>query len=143
MDSATAKKIKSKNTLIEKIIASALFKRGLRYRRNDPDIYGKPDFTFRKQKVAVFCDSEFWHGKKYLNGQEFKTNKEFWEAKIKRNIDRDKNVNEKLISEGWVVLRFWGENIRKNTEAVINDIVGNLNGMRNLNKIGGDKKHAS
>jgi DNA mismatch endonuclease (patch repair protein) len=116
MNSSTAKKIKSKNTVIEKTLASALFKKGLRYRRNDPTVYGKPDFTFRKQKVAVFCDSEFWHGKNYLNGQKFKANKDFWERKIKRNIERDREVDKRLKNEGWVVLRFWGKEIIKNTD---------------------------
>ena len=116
MNSSTAKKIKSKNTVIEKTLASALFKKGLRYRRNDPTVYGKPDFTFRKQKVAVFCDSEFWHGKNYLNGQKFKANKDFWEHKIKRNIERDREVDKRLKNEGWVVLRFWGKEIIKNTD---------------------------
>jgi DNA mismatch endonuclease (patch repair protein) len=73
--------------LIEKAIASALFKKKLRYRRNNSTVYGKPDFTFKKKKVAVFCDSEFWHGKNYTEEQIFKSNKEFWEVKIKRNIE--------------------------------------------------------
>ena len=126
MNSSTAKKIKSKNTLIEKAIASALYKKGLRYRRNDPSVYGKPDFTFRKRKVAVFCDSEFWHGKNYLNGQKFKVNKDFWESKIKRNIERDKEVDKRLKGEGWMVLRFWGKEIKDNTDKCVDRIAESL-----------------
>lgn len=128
MNSVTARKIKSKNTSIEKIIASELYKRGLRYRRNDPNIYGKPDFTFRKQKVAIFCDSEFWHGKKYSEGEKFKVNSNFWEAKIKRNIERDTEVNKRLRLEGWTLLRFWGKEIKENPCKCVDEVIKSLRG---------------
>ena len=123
MDSATAKKIKSKNTVIEKTLSSALFKKGLRFRRNDPNVFGKPDIVFKRRKVAVFCDSEFWHGKKYLNGQKFVKNKDFWENKIKRNIGRDEEVGLKLKNEGWSVIRFWGSEIKKNLDGCVDKVV--------------------
>ena len=81
-----------------------------------------PDIVFRKQKVAIFCDSEFWHGKKYLEGQRFKKNAEYWETKIKNNIKRDKKVNEILKKDGWTVLRFNGEDITKNAKGVVDKI---------------------
>lgn len=112
-------RIKSKNTTIELLLRRELWKRGFRYRVNDKTIFGKPDIVFYKQKIAIFCDSEFWHGKKYLEGERFKTNTDFWETKIKRNIERDKEVNEKLKSEGWVVLRFWGQEIKKEMETIL------------------------
>ncbi len=115
MDSKTARKIKNKNTQIERLLAKAMWAEGLRYRKNCKDIFGKPDFCFKGKKIAIFCDSEFWHGKKFLEGEKFKTNTDFWEEKIKRNIERDKEVNEKLRKEGWIVLRFWGKEIEKNT----------------------------
>ena len=99
---------------------------GYRYRIHDKTVFGKPDIVFRKQKVAIFCDSEFWHGKKYLNGEKFKTNARFWETKIKRNIGRDKEVNESLKSEGWTVLRFWDIEIRKNIDFCVEDVIGKL-----------------
>lgn len=119
MDSKTAKKIKSKNTTIELLLGKAMWARGLRYRKNCKGVFGKPDFCFKGKKIAIFCDSEFWHGKNCLNGEKFKTNSEFWEAKIKRNIERDKEVNEKLISDGWLVFRFWGKEIKKNIDECI------------------------
>jgi len=123
MDSKTAKRIKNKNTKIERILAKAMWNAGLRYRKNCKDVFGNPDFCFKGKKIAIFCDSEFWHGKKFLEGERFKTNSDFWEEKIKRNIERDKQVNERLKNEGWIVLRFWGKDIEKNTEKCINEII--------------------
>ncbi|HQR74098.1 MAG TPA: DUF559 domain-containing protein [Sulfurovum sp.] len=85
-------------------------------------MFRKPDIVFRKQKIVIFCDSEFWHGKKYLEGERFKANADFWETKIKRNIERDKEVNEKLKSEEWIVLRFLGQEIKKDISSVIEQI---------------------
>ncbi len=114
MDSKTAKKIKNKNTGIEIALGKAMWSKGMRYRKHCKNVYGKPDFCFKGKKIAIFCDSEFWHGYNYLvKGERFKTNIEFWETKIKRNIDRDKEVNEKLKNENWKVLRFWGNDIKK------------------------------
>lgn len=126
MDSKTAKKIKSKNTKIEQLLGKAMWAKGLRYRKNCKDVYGKPDFCFKGKKVAIFCDSEFWHGKNFLEGEGFKTNASFWEKKIKRNIERDKEVSEKLSAEGWMVIRFWGKDILKNIDACVGKIFQNI-----------------
>ena len=120
MNQKTAKKIKSKDSKIEKLLAKAMWAEGLRYRKQCRDVYGKPDFCFKGKKIAIFCDSEFWHGKKFLEGEKFKTNKDFWEAKIRRNMERDKEVNRKLQEEGWKVMRFWGKEIEDNTQLCIN-----------------------
>ena len=125
MDSKTAKKIKSKDTKIELLLAKAMWAKGLRYRKNCKDVFGKPDFCFKGKKIAIFCDSEFWHGKNFLVGEKFKTNADFWEAKIKRNIKRDKEVNDKLKSEDWIVLRFWGQEIKKELDNCISVILKN------------------
>ena len=90
-----------------------LWKRGLRYRKNVNGIIGKPDIVFIGKKIAVFCDSEFWHGydlehKKY----EFKSRQDFWIPKIERNMERDKEVTEGLEKDGWTVIRFWGKEIK-------------------------------
>jgi len=117
--SENMRRIKSKDTSIERLLGKTMWQEGLRYRKNCKDIYGKPDFCFKGKKIAIFCDSEFWHGKKFLEGEKFKTNKDFWEAKIRRNIERDKEVNRKLREEGWEVIRFWGKNIEKDTESCV------------------------
>ena len=82
MDSKTAKKIKSFNTKIELKLGQALWSNGMRYRKQCKDVFGKPDFCFKSKKIAIFCDSEFWHGKKFLEGEKFKKNIEFWEKKL-------------------------------------------------------------
>jgi len=113
--SENMRRIKSKDTTIEILLRKELWKRGLRYRKNVKDIYGKPDIVFKGKKLAIFTDSEFWHGKQLLEGKYIpKTNTEFWVNKITRNIERDKEVNKKLESEGWIILRFWEIDIRKN-----------------------------
>lgn len=106
--------VRSSGSKIEKTLGRALWSRGLRYRKNDKTVYGKPDFTFKKYKVAVFCDSEFWHGKNWeLKKHEHKSNISFWHRKIERNRERDREVNRHLEQEGWTVLRFWGQEIER------------------------------
>ena len=107
--------VKSTNSQIETVLGKMLWNNGLRYRKNDITVFGRPDFTIKKHKIAVFCDSEFWHGDDWENRKnDFKSNQEFWIPKIERNIQRDKEVNEELEKQGWTVLRFWGKNIIKN-----------------------------
>jgi len=115
--------IRSKNTKIELIVARALWAKGYRYRRNNRKVFGSPDFTFAKYKVAVFCDSVFWHGKNWdLLKQRIKTNRDFWWKKIESNIARDRKVNAFLRQQGWEVLRFWEDDIEKNLLSVISQI---------------------
>lgn len=91
-----------------------MWHRGLRYRKNAKTVYGKPDIAFIGKKVAVFCDSEFFHGYDWENkNKEIKSNRDFWIPKIEKNMQRDREVTEKLTSEGWIVLRFWGNEIKK------------------------------
>jgi DNA mismatch endonuclease (patch repair protein) len=123
MDSKIAKKIRSSGSKIEKTLAKAMWSQGLRYRKQCKDIIGKPDFCFKGLKIAIFCDSDFWHGKKYLKGQKFKTNIDYWEEKIHRNMERDKEVNKALLSQGWIVLRFWEKEINKNLDSCIAKIL--------------------
>ena len=109
------KQVKSKGSEIEVLMQKELWRRGLRYRKNVKSIEGKPDIAFIGKKIAVFCDSEFWHGYDWENRKnDFKSNTEFWISKIERNMQRDKEVTQKLQSEGWIVLRFWGKEIKKN-----------------------------
>lgn len=113
--SKNMKAVKSTNTDIERLLRKELWDRGIRYRKNVKKIYGHPDIAFIGKKIAVFCDSEFWHGYDWENQKDtIKTRREFWIPKIERNITRDIEVTEKLQSEGWIVLRFWGADIKKN-----------------------------
>ncbi len=120
--------VRAYGSKIETALAKALFAQGLRYRKNDRTIFGKPDLTFKKYKLAVFVDSEFWHGKDWETKKfDHKSNQEFWLTKIERNIERDKEVNEKLIAEGWKVLRFWGKDITRNLDNCITKIQKTIN----------------
>jgi DNA mismatch endonuclease (patch repair protein) len=94
----------------------ALWKAGLRgYRKNVRGITGTPDFCWKGKKIAVFCDSSFWHGYDWKNQiKTIKTRKKFWVDKIETNISRDKKINRKLRNEGWQVLRFWDFEIKRN-----------------------------
>ena len=111
------KRVKSKGSQIERLLCKELWSRGLRYRKNVTTIFGKPDIVFKGKKVAVFCDSEFWHGYDWENRcKDFKSNRDFWIPKIERNIQRDKEVTAELVRQGWTVLRFWGKDIEKDTK---------------------------
>ena len=108
--------IKNKDSKIEVLLRKELWSRGLRYRKNVNRIYGKPDIVFIGKKIAVFCDSEFWHGYNWEERKkDFKSHQEFWIPKIERNMERDAEVTARLESEGWTVIRFWGNEIKKNT----------------------------
>lgn len=112
--------IKCKGTKIEKLLGKALWSKGLRYRKNNKNIFGKPDFTFKKYKIAIFCDSEYFHGKDWeIKKHQIKTNTEFWFKKIEGNIERDKIVNDTLMNNGWEVMRFWGEEIKNNLDLCV------------------------
>ena len=110
--------VKNKDSKIEVLLRKELWSRGIRYRKNVNRIYGKPDIVFIGKKIAVFCDSEFWHGYNWEERKrDFKSHQEFWIPKIERNMARDLEVTTRLESEGWVVLRFWGNEIKKNASA--------------------------
>lgn len=115
--------VKNKDSQIELLLRNELWKRGLRYQKNRNDIFGKPDIVFKGKKIAIFCDSEFWHGYNWTERKkDFKSHQEFWIPKIERNMERDIEVTNKLESEGWTVLRFWGKEIKKETEKCANII---------------------
>lgn len=118
---------KGKGTTIELMLGKALFAEGVRYRKNNPKVYGKPDFTISRLKIAVFCDGDFWHGKDWESRKhDHKTNRDFWHRKIERNMERDKEVNSRLGEEGWKVLRFWESDLKKNlrscTQLILKEI---------------------
>lgn len=114
--------IKSKDTSIEKTLRSALWSKGYRYRKNDRSLPGSPDIVLTKYRIAIFCDGEFFHGKDWevLKPRlEAGGNKEYWIKKISRNMERDEEINKKLLYMDWTVIRFWGREILKNTELCI------------------------
>lgn len=114
--------IRSKDTAIEIKFRKALWSRGYRYRKNYKELPGKPDIVLTRYRIAIFCDSEFFHGKDWdvlkprLNTS---NNGEFWQKKIERNMERDAEVNKQLLFLGWTVIRFWGKDIMKNTDECV------------------------
>lgn len=114
--------IRSKDTSIEVKLRKALWGKGYRYRKNDKRLPGKPDIALTKYKIAIFCDSEFFHGKDWevLKPRlEKGNNSQYWISKISRNRERDDEVNKRLLFEGWTVFRFWGKDIQKNIEECV------------------------
>ena len=115
--------IRSKDTTIELALRKALWKKGIRYRKNYEGLIGKPDIVITKYRIVVFCDSDFWHGYDWDNRKSrIKSNQEYWIPKIERNMKRDKEVTAVLVEQGWIVLRFWEHSIRKNLESCLDDI---------------------
>lgn len=114
--------IKSKDTSIEVKLRKELWNRGYRYRKNVSNLPGNPDIVLTKYKIAIFCDSEFFHGKDWevLKPQlERGKNADFWIEKISKNQQRDEEVNQQLQYLGWTVIRFWGKDITKHTDECV------------------------
>lgn len=126
--------VKNKNSKIEIMLAKELWKKGLRYRKNDLSVFGKPDLTFKRYKIAIFVDSEFWHGKDWETKKyEHKSNQEFWYNKIERNIQRDIEVNDYLLKNNWEVIRFWGKEIERELVSCVRIIEGKINEIKRQN----------
>ncbi len=118
--SRVMKKVRSENTKAEILFRKKLWNLGIRYRKNFKKIIGTPDIAITKNKIAIFIDGEFWHGKDWSNQRKkLKSNKSFWIAKIERNIQRDNEYNKTLKEQGWTVIRFWEKEINKNVNECI------------------------
>lgn len=117
-------RVKAKGTGIEKIMAGALWSSSLRgYRKNLKGVLGTPDFCWKRRKVAVFCDSSFWHGFDWAKEKnKIKVRKSFWFKKIEDNMRRDKTITIRLKQDGWKVLRFWDFDIKKDVAACVKKI---------------------
>lgn len=115
--------VKSKGSRMECMLADALRERGFSFAQNVAEITGKPDFYIKEANLVIFCDSAFFHGKDWEHKKhEIKSNQSFWHKKIEQNILRDTFVNEKLQSEGLIVLRFWENDIKKNLASCVEKI---------------------
>ena len=118
--------IRSKNTVPELLVMNELKKQKIYFAKHVDKIFGKPDIVFRRKKMIVFIDSDFWH----YNPKFFimpATNIEYWEKKIRTNIERDKHVNKVLRKNGWKVIRFWESDIKKDVNKIVCKIVKYLN----------------
>ena len=117
--------IKSKDTRPELLLRKALWRENMRYRINYKKLPGKPDIVFTKKKVVIFCDGDFWHGHNWaLRGlssldEELNGYSEFLKEKILRNIQRDSEITKDLTSMGWIVIRIWESDIKKDVNKCV------------------------
>ena len=106
---------------LEENVSKALWHRGLRIRRNVRSLYGVPDFSLKKYKMVIFIDSCFWHACP-VHGNRPKKNFEFWDKKLKRNIERDKEVTNYYTDNNWNILRVWEHDLKKDFEGTVDEI---------------------
>ena len=121
-------RIRSRDTKAELLLRKALWKKGIRYRKNYKLLTGKPDIAITKHRIAIFIDGDFWHarGHEAQPGEQIATNKCFWSTKLKRNVERDRYVNELLLEEGWLVLRFWESDVKKDSDGCVKTVLSYL-----------------
>lgn len=120
-------KIRGKNTKPELLFRKALYAAGYRYRIDYKKLIGRPDIFLKKYKTVIFIDGEYWHGYNWEERKsKIKTNSEFWIAKIKRNMQRDNEVNHELNRLGYEVFRFWERDIKKNLNTCLDKVTSHL-----------------
>lgn len=117
--------IRSKDTKAEVQLRKELWHRGIRYRKNYKCLPGTPDIALLGPKIAIFVDGDFWHAKGHQNnpGEQVRTNQQFWQKKLSANVERDKYINDILLEQGWLVLRFWESDVKNNLDECIANIM--------------------
>lgn len=129
MRSWNMSRIKGRNTKPELAVRSFLHKQGFRFRLHPKNLPGCPDIVLPKYRTVIFVHGCFWHRHKgCLNASTPKTRTEFWEAKFKGNIERDKKNKEELSAAGWKVIITWECELKKDVHATLNKICRKLNG---------------
>lgn len=117
-------KIRGKDTKIEVKLRLALWHIGIRYRKNYRKLPGSPDIALTKYRIAIFCDSDFFHGYNWdARKCRIKSNRDYWIHKIEENIQRDKEYDNLLAEKGWIVLHFWEHQINKDLHGCIDEIL--------------------
>jgi len=120
-------KIRGKNTKPELAFRKALYAAGYRYRIDYKKLIGRPDILLKKHKTAIFIDGEYWHGRNWeKRKKKIKTNRDFWVAKIERNMQRDREVNSELERLGYKVFRFWESEIKKDLDGCLLKVITHL-----------------
>ena len=117
--------IRGKDSKPEIILRQALWKKGIIYRKNYKRLPGCPDIVLTRYKIAIFVDGDFWHARGYQDrpGSQIDTNQSYWQKKLARNVERDREVNDQLTEQGWLVLRFWESDIKKDLDSVLAEIL--------------------
>ena len=115
---------RGKDTRPEVRFRKALYHAGLRYRKNYKKLPGTPDIAITRCHIAIFVDGDFWHAKGHREhpGEQIGSNKEYWQKKLKRNVERDRDVNDELTDMGWLVLRFWESDIKKDLQKCVDTV---------------------
>jgi len=121
--------VKGKDTSLETAVRLALWRRGLRYRKNVPSRPGKPDIVFPGPKVVVFIDSCYWHGCPD-HCRMPQANREYWERKIGRNKQRDKEINQQYEQLEWTVVRVWEHELKEDFEGTIDKIHNTVTALK-------------
>lgn len=130
--SRNMKSNKGKDTKPELLLRKELWRRGLRYRKNYKELYGKPDIVFLGARIAVFVDGKMWHGYDWEHKKDdFKSRRDYWIPKIERNIEHDYEVTQELIALDWLVMRFWDFEIKKNLQECADKIERAYNNRKN------------
>jgi DNA mismatch endonuclease (patch repair protein) len=127
--SLVKQKNRAKDTQHETVLRHELFRLGLRFRKNVATLPGKPDVVFAGPRVVVFCDGDFWHGRHWKQlrqklGQGH--NASYWESKILANIQRDRRNTRVLKDAGWIVIRLWETDVRKDPNVAARKIASAL-----------------
>ena len=125
-------KIKSTSKL-EDLVAHELFRRGVRYRRNNRQLLGKPDISISKYKIVIFIDSCFWHSCP-VHGTRPKSNVDFWNKKLNRNVEKAIEVNKFYESNNWNILRVWEHDIKGDFDNTIDRIMDFINNSRSSSR---------
>jgi len=125
-------RVKGKDTGLEMRVRSALHRRGLRFRKHVKDLPGKPDVVFRKARVAVFVDGDFWHGYRFPSWEDKVS--DFWKKKINRNRERDAANHRKLRQMEWTVIRLWQHEVEADFDACIDRILAAVRGHEEKTK---------
>lgn len=112
--SKNMKHIRSSDTKAEIMLRKALWHHGIRYRKNYDKLPGKPDVVLTRYHIAIFVDGDFWHARGHQKnpGEQIKSHQDFWKEKLCSNVSRDKEVNDLLTEQGWIVLRFWEYDVK-------------------------------
>lgn len=118
-------RIRSKDTKAEVLFRKTLWHMGFRYRKNWRKLPGTPDIVLTRQKIAIFVDGDFWHARSYRKhpGDTVASNRKYWRKKLTRNVERDKEVNDALTHEGWLVLRFWESDIQQDLSKCVKSVM--------------------
>lgn len=117
--------IRSKDTKPEVMLRKALWHLGFRYRKNYAALPGKPDIVLIRYKIVIFVDGDFWHARGHQQhpGEQVSSNKEYWQKKLEHNVEWDRAVNDALTEQGWLILRFWESDVKKNLDGCISQIL--------------------